>query len=299
MGYLYLFTAVAFGLTKGYLGKRISDKTPTARNSVMTNLIRMAFCIAVGLVFVLFDGTGSSFIPNANVALIALLAGVSTVLFIVSWLLSVRESAYMSVEAFIALGVLVPTLMSAVFYSETIKASQIVGLVLLLVAVVAMSVYSGQIKKKFSIKSALLLTLTGLSAGLTDFTQKMYVNSAPNVGASAFNLYVYLFSALILGAILLVWKKGANDVGEAPFKDRKKILFIAIMAVCLFCNSFFKTLAAGKLDAVLLYPLTQGSALILSLVMSTVVFKEKLKPVCIIGMSVMFVGLLFINVISF
>lgn len=301
MGYLYLFTAVAFGLTKGFLGKKISNKTPTVRSSVMTNLVRMLFCIAVGLAFALFEIKGqiSALLVNGNVALIALGAGAATCVFIVSWLLSVRESAYMSVEAFIAMGVLVPTLLSALVYGEAVGASQIIGLVLLLVAVFAMSVYSGQIKGKFTFKSAALLTCTGVSAGLTDFLQKVYVNAPSGVGASTFNLYLYVFSAILLAAVLLVWKKSKADIEPGPSMDRKKLLFIAIMAVCLFCNSLFKTMAARFLPAVLLYPMCQGLALILSMLMSAFLFKERLKPVCIIGISVMFVGLLFINVISF
>ena len=299
MGYLYLFTAVAFGLTKGYLGKRISDKTPTVKNSITTNLIRMVFCIVVGLIFALCEGGLGGLVPETSVLLVALGAGVATCAFIVSWLLSVRESAYMSVEAFIAMGVLVPTICSAIFYGESVGTSQIIGLTLLLVAVVVMSAYSGQVKKGFSIKSILLLTFTGLSAGLTDFLQKVYVNTAHVTGASAFNLYVYVFSAVILGVVSLLLKGERSDGPRGMLADRKKVVFIAIMAVCLFCNSFFKTLAAGLLDAVLLYPLSQGSALILSLVMSTALFKEKLKPTCIAGMCIMFLGLIFINVIKF
>ena len=299
MGYVYLFTAVFFGLVKGYLGKRISDKTPTAKNSVLTNLIRMFFCIVVGFVFVLFDGGIGALAVSNEVVLVALGAGVATSLFIVSWLLSVRCSAYMSVEAFIAFGVLVPIVLSAVFYGETVSASQVIGLVLLLLAVVAMSVYSNQIKRGFSLKSLLLLTLTGLSAGLTDFTQKIFVNASHGAGATAFNFYAYVFSAIVLGATFLLWRSGENDKLSAVTRDKKKIAFIAVMAICLFCNSFFKTLSAGLLDAVLLYPLCQGLALAFSLLMSTVLFKEKLKPVCIVGICVMFVGMLFINVISF
>ena len=81
--------------------------------------------------------------------------------------------------------------------------------------------------------------------------------------------------------------------------DIIKILYIAIMAVFLFANTYFKTLAASILDSVMLYPLSQGLSLLLSLIMSAVFFKEKIKPISITGITVLFVGLLFINVIKF
>jgi multidrug transporter EmrE-like cation transporter len=81
--------------------------------------------------------------------------------------------------------------------------------------------------------------------------------------------------------------------------DKQKLIYIAVMALFLFCNSYFKTLAAGRLSAVQLYPLSQGAAMILSLLMSAIFFKEKIKPLCIVGMAVLFIGLLFLNVFVF
>ena len=76
---------------------------------------------------------------------------------------------------------------------------------------------------------------------------------------------------------------------------KKIFLYIFIMSVCLFANSYFKTLAAGYLNAVLMYPLSQGGALILSAIMSATLFKEKLTAKAIIGIFVAFAGLLVIN----
>lgn len=70
---------------------------------------------------------------------------------------------------------------------------------------------------------------------------------------------------------------------------------MAVMAACLFANSFFKTLAAEHLDAILLYPLNQGAALILSTLMSSVCFRERITVKCICGIVIAFVGLLVIN----
>ena len=70
-----------------------------------------------------------------------------------------------------------------------------------------------------------------------------------------------------------------------------------MMALCLFANSYFKTLAAGYLSAVLLYPLNQGCALILSAFMSATLFKEKLTLKAVIGMITAFAGLLIINLL--
>jgi multidrug transporter EmrE-like cation transporter len=69
------------------------------------------------------------------------------------------------------------------------------------------------------------------------------------------------------------------------------------MAVCLFANSYFKTVAAQHLDAIKLYPLNQGGAVILSLLMSSILFKEKINAKCILGIALSFVALLMINLL--
>jgi small multidrug resistance pump len=79
--------------------------------------------------------------------------------------------------------------------------------------------------------------------------------------------------------------------------DKGKLLYIAIMAIFLFCNSYFITLANGYLPAVKLNPLLNVSALLVGLFISVVFFKEKLKTVSVIGISLMIVGVIVINVL--
>ena len=75
------------------------------------------------------------------------------------------------------------------------------------------------------------------------------------------------------------------------------VVYIAVMAVCLFCNSYFLTLANGYLPAVKLNPLASVAALLIGSVLSVVCFKEKLKTASVIGISLMIVGVIFINLL--
>jgi multidrug transporter EmrE-like cation transporter len=73
------------------------------------------------------------------------------------------------------------------------------------------------------------------------------------------------------------------------------IIYVVVMAICLFLNSYFKTTAAKYLNAAQLYPINYGGSLILSMLMSTIIFKEKLNLKCIIGVLLSFVALILIN----
>ena len=69
------------------------------------------------------------------------------------------------------------------------------------------------------------------------------------------------------------------------------------MAVMLFLNSYLMTLAASKLDAVVLYPLSTALSLALASIMSSVAFKERLTAKCIIGIIIAFAAMIIINVL--
>ncbi|MBR7140956.1 MAG: EamA family transporter [Clostridia bacterium] len=306
MGYLFLTLSVLSGAIKGFFAKKISDKTSGLKSAVFSNFIRMLFCIPIGLLFVLFDGGASQLSVSKEVLFVALLSGIATSAFIVSWLLAVQKSAYTAMDAFLSMGMLVPILLSGVFYNETVAISQIIGLILLLGAVVLMSVYTNQIKEKLPWRSILLLCFVGLANGATDFLQKVFTHTSTGVPASVFNFYTYVFSAIILCAFFFLLKEKKQDgvakeqtTEQKPTFNKQKLAYIAVMAVFLFCNSYFKTLAATFLPAVRLYPLSQGTALALSMLMSALFFKEKIKPLCVVGAIILFIGLLFLNVIVF
>ncbi len=302
LGYLFLSVSIISGSIKGFFGKKVSNKTNGFRGAVLANLIRMLFCIPVGFVFVLFDGGVSSLSVSKKVLLISAFGGIATSIFIATWLLAVQKSAFTAVDTFVSMGILIPIVLSCIIYKETITYFEIIGLILLLFSVVVMSLYSNQIKQKLSLLSILLLFVVGIANGFNEFSYKIFQYNKGTTPASAFNFYIYVFSAITLSILFLCLSVKKASTSDTPTKmkrslDKQTLLYIAIMATFLFCNSYFKTLAATRLSAIQIYPLAQGSALILTLLMSSLFFKEKIKPLCIIGLIIMFTGLIFINIV--
>lgn len=301
MGYLFAALAIASGGIKAFCGKKISGKTPTLKNAVLTNFVRMLFCIAFGfLLLIIVDGV-SALKMDWKVILLALGGSVATCIFLVSWLLAMRKNAYMTVEAFVLASMLVPVLLKLFFYGEGVGIFQWIGLAILLFSVLLMSIYNNQTKGKLTVLGLALLLAVCLANGLNSFTQNIFKQEFRRFSAAAFNFYVYVFSAGILGIVYLCLKEQLKEDTEGekePLFDKIKLLYIAIMAIFLFCNSYFITLANGYLPAIQLNPLINVSALLVGLFLSVVFFKEKLKTVSAIGISLMIVGVIFINVLG-
>lgn len=299
IGYLFLSIALIAGVTKGYCGKRISGKITTLADSALVNTVRMFFCIVIGLLLLFVQEGFSSLEVSRTTLLISMLSGICSALFVISWLFAVKQSAYMMVEVFLLVGTVIPIALSLVLFDEKIRLVQCVGLVILFVAVYIMSTYNVSIKGKMTFKAMIPLIVAGAANGFADFSQKMFVRVGGVDSVSAFNLYTYVFAA----AVLLVFylfnraKGGAQGEGGGLKKLFGLLGFVFVMSVCLYMNSYFKTLAGGYISATQLYPLNQGAAVILSLLMSSIFFKEKVNLKCILGIVLAFVALMFINLL--
>lgn len=295
IGYVFAFAAIICGATKGFCGKKISGYTKAPRSAAFSNVIRMLLCIVIGFFFVLFDGGIGGLAVGSDLILISLLSGVSTAVFVITWLLAVRRGAYMLVDVFLTVGVIIPMVLSSIFYSDSFGVSEILGFLLLVTAAVILCGYSSSVKAKLGLADILLLAVAGAANGIVGFSQKMFVNSSSEAPASVYNFYTYIFAGAVLVGFFLLSKDKEGEEVSYPKLLKKIIGFVAIMAVCLFANSYFNTLAAEHLQASVLYPLTQGSGLILSTLMSAFFFGEKIKPRLILGVAITFAGLLIIN----
>ena len=295
MGYLFLFIALFAGVTKGYCGKKTSGYTNSFSDAILANTIRMILCTVIGLVIILASEGFSALKPSPEMILISALSGISTAIFVVSWLISVKKSAYMMLDIFLMLGTLVPMISGYFAFGESITLNQWIGFFVLVIAVIIMCSYNDSIKTKLRLSSFLLLVLCGLANGITDFSQKMFVKMIPQVPISIFNLYSYVFAAITLAVVYAVI--APKDKAHFDKSLCGKYMYIVIMSVMLIANSYFKTKAATHLDSAQLYPLNQGMALILSTLMASVFFKEKLTLKCVVGIFIAFIGLIVMNVL--
>ena len=295
MGYLFLSVSLFAGLTKAYCGKKTSGYTQNIKDAVTANVIRMFFCILIGFLVLVTQGNIRFLNLNSNMVAVSAFSGISTAVFVVTWLMCVKNGVYMLVEVFLMLGVLVPLILSSIFLKETIQATDLIGFAVLLIAVTVMCSYNNSQQKKLTVSTFVLLLICGVCYGLTDFSQKLFVTNLSQVPVSVFNFYTYIFAFVLLIPLLFLYKM---DRQQSQKSNLKKIIgYILIMSVCLFVNSYFKTKAAYYISSAKLYPLNQASALILSALMSSVFFGEKLTAKCILGLFMAIAGILIINVL--
>lgn len=299
LGYLYVAAALAAGLTKGWCGKKASGIITGMRPTLLFNAVRMLLCIPIGFLFVWASDSVQNLIAEPIIYLIAAVSGISTALFVVTWIGCVRWGAYMMVDVFVTLGIMIPVLLCTLLFDESLRTAHLVGLVLLVFAAYMMCTYNRSLHREGSrlrIKQLLLLFMCGASNGITQFSQK-WLRHVSNTDVSVFNFYTYVFASAVLLILFFLFPKENSTQKLAQNDMRRLALFVTLMSACLFLHSFCSTAAAGYLSSAQLYPLMQGSALILSMLMSAVCFGEHINVRCAIGIASSFAAMLCIELL--
>lgn len=293
MGYIFAVFSLFSGLIKGFCGKKISGLVSSIKGTFFMNMLRMLLCVAVGYVIVTAEGSSIAEV-NPHMLFISAVSGISTALFVVSWIFCVRRGAYVMVDVFLMLGGGLTIALCKIFFGEAVSAGQLAGYILLVIASYIMCSYSAKIKGSFSFASFFFLVAGGVCNALADFSQKWFIYTFPDGKASVFNLYTYLFGAIVLLISFVIANKAENKPNDG--KSVKVFLVICIMAVCLFAYSYFKTLAAKTVPSAFLYPFTSGASIVLSALMAALFFKEKITARCAVGIVIALCAIVVMNV---
>lgn len=293
MGYLYLAISKFCGAAKMAAMKNCGNADDSTGTSVKVNAVRSGIILVVSvIVFVVSRAV------TADGVWIAALSGVSNALNMLSWLVCATAVSLCIVETFVMIGsVVFPLALSPLLYAgETVSAAQWAGAGVILAAVVLFCVGRDV---KFGKKGIVWIAVCTLSSAGCNVTAKLYAVRAGSEYVAFFNLVtfviVFAFFAVVAAITVLKNRKKTDptadsepveDSGRAEEKDPQSREFfglpkrtyfrIAIAAVGMYATNYFMTLAAGALPSGVLYPLSYGAGFVLTAIMDTVFFKQKL-----------------------
>lgn len=293
MGYLYLAISKFCGAAKMAAMKNCGNADDSMGTSVKVNAVRSGIILVVSVIVFAVSRAAT-----ADGVWIAALSGVSNALNMLSWLVCATAVSLCIVETFVMIGsVVFPLALSPLLYAdETVSAAQWAGAGVILVAVVLFCVGRDV---KFGKKGIVWIAVCTLSSAGCNVTAKLYAVRAGSEYVAFFNLvtFVIVFAFFAVVAAITVLKnrkktdsaadsEPAADSGRAEEKDpqpreffglpKRTYFRIVIAAVGMYATNYFMTLAAGALPSGVLYPLSYGAGFVLTAIMDTVFFKQKL-----------------------
>lgn len=169
---------------------------------------------------------------------------------------------------------IIPT-MSGVFFGEKFSLAKLcVVFVLLFFIYLSLGKTEGT---KINTRWAIYCLVAFICAGAIGVLQKVHQTSIYKKETSGF-LFVAFICSLIYCRI-----RAKKTFRELEF-TKKHILFALLCGLCTFGMNFLKLKLSGMLPSQLFFPIVNGSAIVLSSLVSVLFFKEKLSKKQAIGL---------------
>lgn len=182
------------------------------------------------------------------------------------------------------LGILIPTILSALFFGEIPAALQIAGLGLAVFAIVFINKESSADAEQARLRTALLLPF--LLGGSVDMASKLYGHFGNSDYQELFILYTFAFS-LILSIGICLWKN--------PRITRQDMVSGVLVGIPNQLSALFLLKAVALLPAYLVFPVYSAAVILAVNVLNLLVFREKLSKHQAVGTGIIALALVLIN----
>ena len=276
MNYLLLILSVGLAQLNTGIQNRFSKK-------MLKNLADcLAFTLLVSLMAaaLLIALDGGFPLPSVYTLLLGMLFGAITAMSLISNSLALSAGP-MSITVLIgSCAMLVPTICGTIFWREAVQVPQIIGMVLLVTALYLC--VNPKKDKSITLRWIALCSLAFISSGLIGVLQKVHQTSPHRGELTAFLVVSFLTAALIMAGGLLVLRCFRHVKRTVPL--RSSFPLIALVAgACVGGVNKINMFLAGAMPSILFFPLVNGSNILLSAVIASLLFREKLSRRQIVG----------------
>ena len=232
------------------------------------NMIMYAVCIllfGIGMI----GGTISWF-----TVLLGVLFGVVTALSNLYTMNALSEGPMHITLLITTSSMIIPT-MSGVFFGEGFSPYKLIAVVIL-IGFIYLSLGSGG-DKKINKKWFFFVALAFLFQGSIGVLQKIHQASEHKAELNCF-LFVAFICSLIYSRIRA--KKGFKELNFG----KKQVIIAVLCGVCTYAMNILNLHLAGVLPSQVFFPLVNGSSIVLTSLMSVIVFKEKISKKQLVGL---------------
>ena len=193
-----------------------------------------------------------------------------------------RHNGVVLSSVFMKLGILVPTVLSILWFKEIPTTVQVIGFVLAILAILIINYQKGTKLSRGSWGLILML----LAGGMGDGMSKIY----EAYGNPAFqNLFLFFtFFAALLLCLGLTWRR-KERIG------RKELAYGALLGIPNFLSSLFLLHSLSTVPAVIAFPTFSVAVILVVSVAGLLFFRERLNPRQIVGGLLICVALVLLN----
>ncbi len=187
-------------------------------------------------------------------------------------------------------GFIVPTLSGTLFWNEKISVFGYLGILIIIPVLIISGTSPKKQEKKQTTKAYIIpLIIALLSSGGLGVMQKIHQKSDSADEMNTFLLLSFLFAFAISLIFVLSLKKGENKI------ERKAASFSLIVGVIFSLCNIMNTYLAGVLDSAVLFPILNIGSILISLILSIIIYKEKIDRRDILILILGILAIVFVN----
>lgn len=268
MNYLLLVVSVLCGVTKNIISKSGNDKFSWPDGMLLSNIITAA----VGIVFFSVGGLDIYALANPTIILMSLLFGICTMLSQMLHIIAVKNGSVSVCSLIYSCGFVIPTAFGILVYKDNLTSLALLGIIILVAGIyfVSKPTSGSSNGKKWLIPAFSAM----LCSGLVGILQKVYRKTYPDSGLNEFLMLSFGFMLILSLVIKLVLRNKGTAV-----KAKKNCAYwvtMLLLALSVVSANKLNLFLSGVMSSGIFFPCVNGGCIIITAVVSRLLFREKL-----------------------
>ena len=277
---IYLLLAILSSAMVSVIMRLSTDKV-----TGNVSMLAMNYLMCMG-VAALYTGVDKLFHPGAGVGQTLIMGGFNGLLYLLGFVLlqvNVKKNGVVLSTVFMKLGLLVPMVVSVLWFGEQPGLWQVLGFVIAVGAIVLINLGDGTGGNGF--RPGLILLL--LSGGCGDVMAKVFEELGDPALGPQFLLYTF-GAALVLCVVLMLRK------GQRP--GMAEVFFGVVIGIPNYFCSKFLLKALETVDAVIAYPTFSVGTLLTVTLAGVLFFRERLGKRQWVAVAAILAALVLLNI---
>ena len=293
--YLILALSTLLATGKALFCKALGTGQYSKKETAILNFKALFVAFACSLLFVV-DEFYKLFKISTFSIILSIFFGISVAITQIMQSKAMGNGPASLVSLVYSCGFLVPIFYGLIFWNEGVSIYQWLGILLLVVAL-CLIVCKGE-KSGRMIAWLPFAALAMLGSGANAIFQKTHQYSSFADELQLFLVYSLFFSSLFTGIVALVIRKSEEGESDLSKKQRiiKKLIVPLCLGVCVGLLNFLNLNLSGKLPSVILFPVYNVGSMLLSSLISALIYKDKPTKRQGIGFAIGIVAILIVGV---
>lgn len=289
MLYFLLCLSTATATAKSVIFKKVGVNIQSPKMLTASNSISFLTAALVALIFGGFNFSALFNISSYSLVL-SLFFAISLVTTYLAQIRAMSLANASTTSLIYSCGFLIPIFFSYFAYNETVSLVQIISILFLILSLVL--IINPQKSEKISLKWVLLSVLSACGSGTTAVLQKVHQRSLFASEFPSLLTFAFTFAAAFLFVVSLFINREESE----PKLSKRNALTSVLSGTFVGALNMLNISLAGKIPAVILFPIYNIGSTILSSVICAIMFKEKTNRRQIIGVCIGLVAILFIGI---